>query len=908
MRTLTNLREAHSLSADEARRGYPIHVRAVVTYYDSHLDTRRIAFFLHDQTGSIYAGVPVGTVWSGRAPVPGTLVDVTGVSAPGDFAPIIDQASITIVGSSGVPRRATPVTLPDLLSGDEDGQWVQIEGVVHAVTQTDANVTLKIAMTGGIIGATTVRHPRVDYQRLVDKWVHISGNAAPTFNSNRQLTGARLFFPGLETVVAVAPGPLDAFNLPVQPINGLLRFNPGVLWPHRVHIRGAVTLDWPGRTLCIQDATEGLCAQTEQTTPIMPGAIVDIVGFSTLAGFKPALIDASFRQAAPGPIAAPIRITSAQALQGGFDSQRVQIDGRLAGRADAAGDSNLLLSSDDLLYRVVIPAALTSRRLATIPIGSRLRIIGICSVQVDTQRTLRGYGATQASAFSILLASPQDIVALQTPSWWTAARALNLLGFSLAVIVAVFVWVIVLRHRVEQQTSELRESRERYRHMAHHDSLTGLPTRALLHDRLQSALDRASRFHKSLALLMLDLDKFKQINDSFGHDTGDRVLSITAERLLATVRKTDSVARMGGDEFIVLLNDLTGSDQAERVAAKIVAALSVPISVGELEVPVSVSIGVCTISDGAADAEVLLRRVDAAMYHAKARGRSCFQVFTSDMIGATQNQLQLQAALRHALEHDEFEMYYQPLTDCATRELTGFEALLRWNSREFGLILPGDFIPLAEESGLIVPIGEWALREACRQVGLLEQKLDRSFNVSVNLSPMQLLQENLLQVIQGALAKGDRSPASLNLEITESNLMQNSQETQSVLHSIRALGVQLVLDDFGIGFSTLAYITQFPLDWIKIDRSLVHNCTTDRGSLAVIRAIVEMAHGLGIRVVAEGIESGEQADVLEQEGCDMAQGFYIGRPVSAAGLSALVSSLEKLSAAHAWAGTPVTIG
>ena len=906
MRTLTTLRQAHGLSAEEARRGYPVHVRAVVTYFDRYLDKRRIAVFLCDRTGCIFAADPRETVWPGRAPLPGTLVDVSGVSAPGDFAPIIDRARITVLGTSGIPRPATPVTLPDLLSGAQDAQWVQIEGVVHGVTETDTNVTLKVFMAGGLVAATTVKRPGVDYQSLVDKWVHMRGNAAPTFNSKRQLTGARLFFPGLETVEAVPPGPLDAFDLPVQSIDGLLRFNPRVLWPHRIHIRGAVTLDWPGRTLCIQDATEGLCAEIAQTTPLAPGSLVDVVGFSSLAGFKPALTDASFRLAAPGAVPAPIAVTPAQALQGSFDSQRVQIVGRLVGRSDAAGNSGLLLSSGSLVYRVLIPLELAGTRPSTIPMGSTLRVTGICSVQVDAQRTLEGYGVTQASSFRILLASPRDIAVLQTPSWWTESRVLALLFISLGITAAVFVWVIVLRRRVEQQTRELRQSQQRYRHMAHHDALTGLPTRALLHDRLQTAIDRSRRYRKGLALLMLDLDRFKQINDSLGHSGGDRILCATAERIAATVRKTDSVARMGGDEFIVLLTDLTSPDQAERIAAKIVAALSVPIRINKLDVPVSVSVGVCTLSDGDSDAELLLKRVDAAMYCAKARGRSCFQVFTSDMIGHSHNQLQLHAALGHALERQEFELHYQPLMDCATGELTGFEALLRWNSQEFGLILPGDFITLAEESGLIVPIGEWVLRQACHEIRLLERTLQRNFNLSVNLSPLQLLQEDLADIIARSLAKSGRTPASLNLEITESNLMRDSRETRELLNRIRATGVQLVLDDFGIGFSTLSYITQFPLDWIKIDQSLVRNCTTDRGSLAVIRAIVEMAHGLGIRVVAEGIESFEQASLLRDEGCDAAQGFYISQPVPAAELPGLVATLDQSSGSHFLAAAAIS--
>jgi len=639
LRTLTTLREAHGLSDTEARRGYPVHVHTTVTYYDNYLDSRRIAFFLHDSTGGIYAAVLRGTTWTGRQPTPGTLVDVTGVTAPGDYAPIIDDAHLTVLGDSHLPADAKPVTLPTLLTGTEDGRWVEIEGVVHSVMESDTNVHLQVATDSGTIAATTVRQPGVDYQSLVDKWVHIRGNAGPIFNENRQLTGVRLFFPGLEAVSATAPDSGDAFARPVRPINGLLRFDPANVWPHRVHVRGAVTLYWPGRTLCIQGATGGLCAQTAQTTPLAIGSSVDLVGFTILTGFKPELSDATFRSLPGNTAVAAIPITPEQALDGSRDADLIQIDGHLIGHDLASSDIVLILSSGQSIFRVFLPASASSAEVSSIPNGSKLRITGICWVQVDNKSTLQGFGLTQASGYRVMLRSPRDIAVLSTPSWWTADRIGFALLITLAISVAGFVWVIVLRRRVEQQTRELRDSRELYRHMAHHDSLTGLATRSLLHDRLQNALDRAQRFHKSIALLMLDLDKFKDINDYFGHSAGDQVLRVTAKRIRATIRKTDSVARMGGDEFIVLLNDLVDPSQAEQIAAKIVAALSEPIDVGKFQVPMSVSVGVCTVDDETLDAEVLLRRVDAAMYRAKARGRGCFQVFTDDMAAAMRTHL-----------------------------------------------------------------------------------------------------------------------------------------------------------------------------------------------------------------------------------------------------------------------------
>lgn len=638
LRTITTLREAHSLSAEDAGRGYPIHLRAVVTYLDLSIDGKRGGVFLQDATGGIYVIVSANTKWPKDPPTPGTLVDITGVSAPGEFAPIIDQSRIRVIASSHLPLHAMTVTLSHLLTGTDDCRWVQIDGVVRNVIDSPNHITFQVAMADGTIGATTVKQPGVDYNRFVDATVRIRGNAGTVFNSNRQMTGSRLYFPGLQTVTVLEPGHPDIFTRPTQSLDSLSRFKPTLSWPHRVHARGTVTLHWPGRTICIEDDTQGLCAQSSQTTPLAVGSSADLVGFTTLAGFRPSLENAVFN-AVPGthPIAIPV-VTEAEALRGDHDSEPVTIEARLIGRDLEAHDTTLILESGKSVFRAILPSALTNSYLSAIRIGSTLNVTGICVVQFDSSGTLLSYGGPQALRFWILLRSPQDVVVLRPPPWWNESRLSLLIPFALVISLAVAVWVFMLRRSVEKKTRELSESRELYRHMALHDTLTGLPARALLHDHLQTGLERARRFKKGLALLMLDLDNFKQINDSYGHDCGDQVLRITAQRLSSIVRKTDSVARMGGDEFIVLLNDLVNPGQAELVAAKVVASLSRPVHIGKLEVAVSASVGVCTISDESIDADALLKRVDTAMYQAKAYGRGCFQVFTDDLIPAAHSQ------------------------------------------------------------------------------------------------------------------------------------------------------------------------------------------------------------------------------------------------------------------------------
>ena len=455
---------------------------------------------------------------------------------------------------------------------------------------------------------------------------------------------------------------------------------------------------------------------------------------------------------------------------------------------------------------------------------------------------------------------------------------LSLLSLVLLVTLAILVWSVMLRRRVQQQTLLIRRSEERFRHLAERDSLTGLSSRALLHERLNRELEAARRKQTPLALMMMDVDKFKQVNDSLGHAAGDEILCVTAQRIRAAVRETDTVARTGGDEFMVLLPGVRGTREATKIAAEVVANVGAPISFRGQEVPISVSVGISSYPDGGDDVTSLLQNVDTAMSEAKALGRNCYRFFSPGMARAGADKLEFAVALNHALDRNEFELNYQPLVDIVTGEVSGLEALLRWRSGKLGLVMPDNFIPLAEETGLIATIGEWVLHESCRQVSLLEKKLGRSLLLAVNISPRQIQQGNLPRIIQDALAASNRAPGSLELEITENLLISNSVKAQDTFHQIRDLGVRLAIDDFGIGFSSLSYITQFHVDRLKIDRSFIQNCLTDRNSETVARVIIAMAHGLDISVVAEGVETAEQYRFLEEAGCDAAQGYYLSRP------------------------------
>ncbi len=897
--TLTLAHQVHSLTAAEASKGYPIHLRGVVTYYDPYLDNRQIILFIHDASGSMFASVPKASAEFTPA---GTFVDLHGTSGMGDFAPIVSQPRLSIIGRSyPLPTNPTPVSLTHLLTGEEDGQWVEVEGVVHSASVDEHDVSLQLSMRDGIISATLLREPGRDYSRLVDAKVRIHANAGPMFNGDHQMIGARLLVPNLSAVTILEPGPKDPFDLPLQEIDTLRKFNPSKTLPRRVHLRGRVTLSWPGSLLCIRDAKHGICARSSQATALELGQRADVAGFTEISDSVPSLDDAVFR-AAEGintggisPIV-PTVVTAEQALRGKFDSELVQIEGRLVSRGLATPgelpDTTLLMASDGLVYAASLPGGMVDAVSQQWKNGSRIRVTGICSVQIDPQRSSREDGAAIRKSFRILIRSSKDVTVLEQPSWWTPPHVVMVLALLLSATLLVLVWVMVLSRRLRRQAEVIGESEERFRHMAQHDYLTGLPTRLLLRDRLDQAINQAKRSHTGLALLMLDLDRFKQINDKLGHPAGDEALKVSAQRLSEAIRRTDTVARISGDEFIVLITNLAEKSEAELVAAKIVAAMSAPFLFGDKEVPLSASVGVCTAFDGELNADTLLKSVDAALYGAKARGRNCYELYTDEMAHSIAHKMQLRLELECALNENEMEVYYQPMVNFKTGELTGFEALLRWHSKTMGMVLPGDFIPLAEETGFIIPLGEWVLREACRQIGQLERQTGRNFMLAVNLSPRQIEQQkDLPQRVALALSEAKRPPYRLELEITENILMHDSTITRATLLQLHEMKVRLAIDDFGTGFASLSYITRFAIDQIKIDRSFIQKCIRESGSLAVVRAMIAMAHGLSMNVVAEGVETETEFRFLRDEGCDTAQGYYLSAPVAADELQTLIGRM-----------------
>lgn len=440
--------------------------------------------------------------------------------------------------------------------------------------------------------------------------------------------------------------------------------------------------------------------------------------------------------------------------------------------------------------------------------------------------------------------------------------------------------------------SERRQMLEYVTHLATHDQLTGLVGRALLQDRIVQAVEQSRRYGTKVAVFVIDLDHFKRMNDSLGHAAGDQILVEAANRLRRSVRSTDVVARIGGDEFVVVMPDITSIADVEQCATNLVSRLAPEISVDGHLVRVTGSVGVCIFPDVATDAKHLLKRADSAMYAAKENGRNQHQVFSEGMLKESADRLMMEHALRHALAKGELSMNYQPQISLTTGAVTGMEALLRWNHPKRGEISPAQFIALAEETGLIVPIGEWAFMTACCEGKALQEELGMDLTVSINLSPRQFQQKNLVEVVEVALIKSGLPARNLEIEITENMLMVNSGDTLDKLQKMRELGVRISIDDFGTGFCSFSYLLQYQVDRLKIDQSFVKKSVSDANAAAVVRAIIAMSHGLNIKVVAEGVETDEQLRFLQRRKCDEAQGHFIARPVAAKEFCSAVRSIS----------------
>ena len=441
---------------------------------------------------------------------------------------------------------------------------------------------------------------------------------------------------------------------------------------------------------------------------------------------------------------------------------------------------------------------------------------------------------------------------------------------------------------VFHDVSKARALSIRMSYLAQHDSLTDLPNRTLLSDRLAQAIALARRHDHKLALLFLDVDRFKHINDSLGHAIGDRLLQSVAHRLLSCVRSSDAVSRQGGDEFVILLSEVTHAQDAAVSAEKILAALRAPHRIDQHDVHVTGSIGIVTYPDDGTEAETLLKNADFAMYHAKDSGRDTYQFFQRDMNVSAMERQSLEGDLRHAIERQQLALHYQPRMNLETGAIVGVEALIRWRHPQRGLVPPAQFIPIAEDSGLIVPIGRWVLREACRQARTWQAGGLAPIRMAINISAVELRSKDFVSSVRAILSETGLESRYLELEITETFLLQDSKSTAVVLEALKDMGVQLALDDFGTGYSSLSYLRRFPIDTLKIDQSFVGDLATDADDASIVSAMISMGTSLHMRVVAEGVQTPQQLAILREQGCSEGQGYYFSQPVVAGEVAKLL--------------------
>ena len=444
--------------------------------------------------------------------------------------------------------------------------------------------------------------------------------------------------------------------------------------------------------------------------------------------------------------------------------------------------------------------------------------------------------------------------------------------------------VVIVFHDV----SEAKAMATKMAHLAQHDSLTNLPNRVLLNDRIAQAITLANRHHTHLALLFLDLDNFKHINDSLGHATGDKLLRLVTERLKECVRESDTVSRVGGDEFVILLAENKNSEDAGVSAQKILDALQAMHLIGKSQLHITTSIGISVYPADGINAETLIKSADTAMYHAKGKGRNNYQFFKSEMNTRAVERLIIENNLRLALEKQQFILYYQPKVNLNTGQITGVEALLRWQHDEWGEVVPDIFVPVAEDTGLIIPIGRWVLRQACMQAKIWQGAGLQDITLAINISAQEFLQKDFVAGVRAILIETGLAAHFLELEITESVLMRDAECSKNILQQLKKMGIKLAVDDFGTGYSSLSYLQRFPIDVLKIDRSFVQNIESAKDDGIIVSAIISMGNSLKLKVVAEGVETPSQLAFLKARQCEEGQGYFFSHPLIAENFAELL--------------------
>lgn len=870
-RVFRTAKSVHDLTPEAARTRAPVELDAVVIYSDAG----SYRLFVQDATDGIYVQMEPGEVWRHKA---GDRVRVTGVTGPGDFAPIIRHARFQVVGQSPMPKPDTD--LESIFAGRHDSRWVEMSGVVQDATATRYDVIATIVW-GTYTFKAHILSPLERVRGLINQRVSIRGACGSLFNTHRQVMGVTLYVPDLRFVKTQETNEQGSATAPLRTAATLLQFSPDLDLSHRVRIEGTVTLASRTGPTWIADAKgDGIRIESHQAAEIREGDFVEAIGFPAAAGYSPLLRAAVINRLHEGTPVKAVPTMVDEAARGKAESQLVQVRGLLVDETVREGLRTLTLQSGRTIFQAQLPAERTFPGLHP---GSLLLVTGICSTIVNGWE-----GILIPRGFRLDLRSGADVSVIKDAPWLTFTRLTEIFSVTgLLAVVALF-WAALLRRHVRAQTAELTEKSrliqsayERSSFQATHDALTGLPNRLSFTATLESGLENARVESRSLALMFIDLNGFKQVNDNLGHLVGDELLKSVAHRLQPLVMRHATLARVGGDEFALIVPDAPPVEELTRVAFHLNEALKDRFVVSGHEVYIGASVGISVFPDSANDATELQKAADLAMYSVKSRDeKNGFALFVADMRHAQSDRVQMEYDLHSALSRDEMVVHFQPAVHM-DGELAGFEALVRWNHPRLGLLPPGQFIPLAEETGLISPIGDWVLRESCRFAAQWQSEFRRAVKMAVNVSAIQLNRSNFAAIVEDILAETGLSPDLLELELTESILVTDLSAAANKMRRLRNLGVRFALDDFGHGHWSFLGLRQLPLDVLKIDRSLIADLEASDSTRSVIQSIIKMAHDLRLSVTAEGVESVPQSRILQKLGCDLGQGYLFGRPAPA---------------------------
>jgi len=930
---LHTVKAVHGLEPAMAAEALPVELRGVITYDDPIWRQ----MWVQDGTGGIFAKYS-----KGQRVRAGDRVRVRGVTGPGNFAPVILSPAIEVEGRGKMPA-PEEATLAKATAGVLDSQYVRIEGIVrrlkygespqHAMLAFDLETAL-----GKVHVSTTPGFPYGEEQRkLSDAEVRIDGAFGTIYNSRRQLVGYQMLVSRPGQIEVLEGAKADPFAAETTPVAALLSYSPRARVGHRVKVAGAVTLEGAD-FLYLQDATGGVEIRGE-TRGLNPGEVVEAVGYPALEGrYTPVMTDAVFRRVGRRENVTAAVTNPERILTGQQDLTLVTVEGRLLTAAHVPSGETLVLRSGAWTYTAQLDTTDKGAAFRNLRDGSVLRLTGICSTQVDPSRIYRLLEEDPVT-FRILLRSAGDVTLVHAAPFWTPETTLILLALCSVAMLTILAWAGVLRRRVRMQRVELeraqeteqamrdlslamqevtkeqrfdravsvrgsediarlvvgfntmlvelrerdeakREAEARLQHMALIDELTGLPNRRLLSDRLTQTLARARREGRKVAALYIDLDGFKLVNDSLGHRIGDVLLGQVAQRLLARKREADTLARIGGDEFTLVLDQVGGEEDAEQAAKSLLEALGAPFEIEGHLIRVGASIGISVFPEHGNSPDHLLQQADCAMYAAKRNGKNRIVHFGDDLGNAARERLTLEGELRRALAEREITVQYQPEFDLKTNAVVRFEALARWIHPHLGPIPPLNFIPVAEESGLILPLGAYILEQACRDAAGWQQVAGRPVQVAVNVSSVQFAQDEFLEELEEILERTGLDPRLLQIELTESATVTGIERAAKLMRLLNARGVSVAMDDFGTGYSCLSYLPRLSFSALKIDRSFVNELMVRAETRAFVQSILTMAHNLRMKVIVEGIETREQLELVRELGADEAQGYLLGRPTA----------------------------